>query len=906
MAINTVEKQIVPDTPRSVDNQQLNVYVPFASTTRAGIAKYDTLDFIVNATGKVSLKYTNKALISEADPLTKPSLIKIFDTEFKYTDSENPAYPKAQIELRRDWEANNVFDRAALIKINTADFTQSNGVVSIDWPSDPFTQTSKLGFRFSSNYFQKSGEILSPILPRAHMQSSLNDGYGVVKIDTSVVSGGRYLQYIDGLLSFNEGKLKDYLKNDAGQMWIRPNYAAPPASHIAIDPRDVDKNVAIRKIYWKQDININGQQYLANVEVPTSTTFDEDTMYYRTELLLNKSAVGLSYVENMSIPGAISSHNTTENVHSAEFAKVVAKTSYASDIGTVYETSQTPSTVKQRIANIDSELATVYDEIATIKNTFLGYFNNPNGSPNKESGDAGYVANSDYLAAIFDPTEYDERAYLILGNTDTIWIIEDNVWVDSEITQSPAEVYAGYKASVANIEDTAANIMKSDGLAAYGTSSYWSPIDHSHPLREDLFIFKINTGTAESPVWETRKLTFVSQDGDAFEGEFDNSSNDIEVNIPYVRESEYLHNWNGDFTEGVPTFVPGTSSNSKFVKLWMGTTTELSAQFGGSVPSDVLTIITDDVSEYEGELVDTVGLAAAIASLKSDILDGTSNNVTYLFSPVPGDDFNWTAVDMSDYVPSQIPIDGFSFTGSGQLTFRGFQFITANTSGTDAHNLLPYYSTRRSNGDISIARLGCSTGAYITTEDLLTAVAGPTTRIRQILNHDYGYKVRTSGVNAGALGNIDVGVANLWSYVDAVIADVDTLTANVSDALDRIGGYPDMPSGSGSAGAYIHVKTTDISEALAFNKLAVSHIRGAGGTANTDQVSFDNATGGSKIATIADLSALLNESSRVHFSETSSQTVNTNSLSFWVGTKAEYDAIPAGERLANRLYICKE
>lgn len=81
--MNIFQKAITPDLPRVLEGEQIYVYVPQATSTNAGIASYKNEDFKVND-GVVSLRWPVKSLTQ--GPLANPSLIKVQDSEFEYTN----------------------------------------------------------------------------------------------------------------------------------------------------------------------------------------------------------------------------------------------------------------------------------------------------------------------------------------------------------------------------------------------------------------------------------------------------------------------------------------------------------------------------------------------------------------------------------------------------------------------------------------------------------------------------------------------------------------------------------------------------------------------------------------------------------------------------------------------------
>ena len=852
--LNTVEQQIVPDMPRTVDNEQLSIYVPIATTSKVGISKYNSLDFKVSLAGEVELKHAERNLIKDATPLVEPSYVKLSSDEFSVPAEVNEAYPTASLILRRDWTVNNVFNKAALIKVNTTDFINNAGTVGVAWPSDPFNSGSKLGFNFSGSYFKQSGTTIIPTLPKAHEGLALEDGYGAVKINNGY---GQYLYYdATGILSFNENKL-----NDVDANYIRPNYTVVPSGYLQNDNRDGDKRVAVRKAYWLADTTVGDDLYYCNAEVPSAFAFDKTTMYYRTELVFNKTVVGLGNVDNVSISGTVSSHNTDALAHANLLATKLNITTHNNAI----------SRLNDDIDTLEASLSSLTSEVSAIGNRFLGDITNP---------DAAAEANATYLNRIFDPTNefYGQSTYLRLTNTNTVWRInfDTSTWYDTTVSQFAQDI-EDWKATASSGVS-----LISDGAAAYGTANYWAPIDHVHPLRDDLFKFKLDN--------VARKLYINEQSVD-----FDNIG-DLTLTVPYVPEGKYLHNWNGDFAASVPTFVQGTAENGRYMHLWSGTGAQFATQFAGSAPADVLAIITDDVNEYDGYLVDTTALATALTELKTLIVGNAETNSKYIFSPTVENPFAWTTIDTNSYLTKVLATD-VNIEGE-ILTYKSKPLLLlTETEYTDANVNFAYHRPTDSRPNI-INALGNTRGAYLTYSDLLSTVSDNAV-LKNLVNTDGTYPVEST--SAGAVGKIDTAIANLWTYSKAInTALVNYDIANIKIKADT---YPTMPTGVSSTGLYMLSKATDEAALMTARKFASTDITANSGVITSTSVTFKNKTNETNVVnTVGNLASLLEEASKVHFYEAENSAYNGSSLKFWVGTKAQYEAIVTKD--ATCVYIC--
>lgn len=126
--MNIFQKAITPDMPRVLEGEQIYVYVPQATSTNAGIASYKNEDFKVND-GVVSLRWPAKSFTQ--GPLANPSLIKVQEDEFEYTNTEvNLDYEGSRltsstvdVQLKRDLR--DAYDRPDLVMLDSNYFPRT-------------------------------------------------------------------------------------------------------------------------------------------------------------------------------------------------------------------------------------------------------------------------------------------------------------------------------------------------------------------------------------------------------------------------------------------------------------------------------------------------------------------------------------------------------------------------------------------------------------------------------------------------------------------------------------------------------------------------------------------------------------------------------------------------------------
>lgn len=147
--------KIVPVKPKVLSNEQIYVYVPKASVNTPGISRYDKDQFTV--TGDDSLVKllwpVNSFAAEDVGPIEVPSLIKVLDTEFEYTNVPqtitNAAGEKLtlnNVEVKFKRTDNDVLTRPDFIMLDYTEFKATKNendynVYRIKWPiaSDPTT-----------------------------------------------------------------------------------------------------------------------------------------------------------------------------------------------------------------------------------------------------------------------------------------------------------------------------------------------------------------------------------------------------------------------------------------------------------------------------------------------------------------------------------------------------------------------------------------------------------------------------------------------------------------------------------------------------------------------------------------------------------------------------------------------
>ena len=164
-----VEQRVTPNTPRVIDNQEVKVYVPVASSSQKGVAKYNPTDFFIDSKGSVNLRHPISQQRAFANPLVDPeamanigqpghendnsvSLIKLLDIEFKHLQEGEYGYDPRSIlgvlKLNREQLSQESLEKPSLVMLNSLDFLQivtAEGYTksNIRWPLYPIDDTTK-------------------------------------------------------------------------------------------------------------------------------------------------------------------------------------------------------------------------------------------------------------------------------------------------------------------------------------------------------------------------------------------------------------------------------------------------------------------------------------------------------------------------------------------------------------------------------------------------------------------------------------------------------------------------------------------------------------------------------------------------------------------------------------------
>ena len=928
-----VEQRVTPNTPRVIDNQEVKVYVPVASSSQKGVAKYNPTDFFIDSKGSVNLRHPISQQRAFANPLVDPeamanigqpghendnsvSLIKLLDIEFKHLQEGEYGYDPRSIlgvlKLNREQLSQESLEKPSLVMLNSLDFLQivtAEGYTksNIRWPLYPIDDTTKdivedttrkLSFVMSHVYFDiDANKLLTLNLPIASEPSEVLDaekGFGMVRINNTATSENSWLRFVprasDGLkdLTFNEGLLGEYVSSKLNK--LVPNY--PNSTYIdEYVISDPDDPTGMRKLAYLANFvkegltvvsKVDGKQYSNGAQLPYGEPFDEDTMVQRTLLLLTKEGIGLDKIPNLdpkewevsnpvrTLLNIIQSGTSSSQV--MPFSKKKDASEYDEDIGIEYEQSDNPTTVKQRIANLEAKVG----DLTNISYGFIGYVTVAEGE------DITNYLNTNYPVTT---PGFGDLTHIFVTNTNTLWGWTSTTWVDTNV-----------------------NVIKGDE-----------------------FQYKLNGVT------KTFKITSAdTQAGqEDFVTAFNNTLLQLQLNVPYVREGQYVHNWRGQLPNGVEEFTKGTSTNGLFKKLWFGTSEEYQNEFPSNPDDSVIAFINDDSIQYDGTLVDEGKLENRLDGFTVDLLDGAEATKTYVIAPITvtsglapnSKGWKLEEINLSEFLTLHIPKEGdvTNIIGSGDentgiLRYNAMDFalMSPNANATDPIMGIPYKTIRKTESGLlnptALGREVTRGGAYLTITDLQTSF-GNNTNNKHLFKHliDTEYQVTNypnweSGKPGASVSSfIQSSINKVWDAILTIDTKLTTQSNNYSGIVNKLNKYPDPNLAKGNAGNYL-MSIADADGNLQMTMLNIESIVGKNPLSEEVNInSWVHGTGNNIVQAIPmtgqNFANSFAEASKVKYYN--AKTDSNNNLKFWIGEKADYDLLTAGNAVDNStLYLC--
>lgn len=932
-----VEQRLTPNTPRVIDNQEVKVYTPIARTNQKGIASYDPKDFVIDNQGKVSLKNSLEIQRKNANPLVDAdkmehiteagheydnsvSLLKLLDIEFEHVSEGQYGYdPRSKlgvVKLNRRRLSAESLEKPSLVWLDSKDFYQrfvfdenldlegfKSGILWPKYPLDDTTEdviedtTRKLGFVMDHLYFDfeenKPLKVSYPIASETSELLEKEKGFGLVRIDTRPNGVKPWLKFeprdTDGKkdLVFNEGLMNEYLASNLVK--IVPNYGNKILTKNVTEYDTEDPN-RMRQISYlanfvKPDLSvisrIDGKEYSNGAQLPYGEPYDPDTMVQRTLLLLTKEAIGLDKIPNLDpkawevsdpVRTLINILQTGEaSSDNLPISKKKDAKEYDLDIGTSYELKDDPKTVKERIANLEAKIK----DVSNVSYGFLGYLTIPEGEEVSKYIETYYPVETD---------GYGDLTHLFVTNTNSLWGWTPTGWINTNLDVLKGDEFQYSKNGVVK----SLKVLSQDTLAD----------------QED-FITKFNNEVLE-----------------------------LKINIPYVNEGKYLHNWVGQLKGGVETFNRGTTTNNLYKKLWYGTVEDYNSEFTSGADDSVLAIISGDTLLFNGNPVDEGSLEKRLENFTDQLLSGSE--ISKLYAIKPNDNLSGLSplsggwgleeIDLSNFLTLNIKPGVTNMLGAGDentgiLRYNGMDFglINPNEIATDDNTGITYKTIRETPNLLTATALGRSgerRGAYLILSDLQTNF-GEKTGNQSLFKWltDDQYKVINYPdfvpENPGlvASNSLQTSINKLWN----TIINIDTRIFNQKQATEsltsKIGKYPNPAMGAGNKGNYVLSILPDNSSTMVMTNLS-SLIGEQPLSEQINLMDWKHGTSrvilGGESITSSNLAKNFEEASKVKYvykSEGGSEELLE--LYFWLGTKASYDNLVTTNVVNSQtLYFC--
>lgn len=934
---NIIETVVTPVRPNVVPGQQEQVYIPKATIDTQGIASYNSRDFMVKD-GQVSLLNDIEKQQKNADPLTIPSFVKLLNSEFVYSD-ENSLWPKAGVKLNRDFINNNVFNKRALIQINNLDFNEQNGIVGINWPKTPFTKESLV--KLNSLHFEYSDiSTIKTRLPILGNTGALEDSFNNFGLTKIYNNPNDYL-YLDNdlVLNFNQDRIIKQF-NDVNDKQYQVQYQNPNPSFIANDPLISGNFIAKNRYYgsldgvtitWYSAIYDADEQEITSLPYDGSQVFvkiDNDYVvlqnpFIRVMFEVNQNAVGLGNLLNVNYYDGDITNFTSINTE-------VNKRPLDDTVKTYINTGVTGIFRGQEQQDLDIEntklnLNNLTTIVNNLTNGFLGFLEAPIGEDFKTYIESKFPHNN---------PNYNERTYVILKNTSTIWAINESGWYDTEMTQPDFFAYGPV------------NLPSADGVRSLGSKSNWASDDHIHPLRQDLFRF-VTGGVVNSDGTVTggtaRKLVINFDNiGTPFQVPFANAGGDLQIQMPYVRESQHIHDWNNNFSSpGVPLY---TWDNNMQLKIWTGSQEDLLRDFGTVTPPEgYLAFIDAPIGIFDTPTATQQDVLDAIANLKADILSGTTVNKTYVLKPLSTDGINFEEVNFNNYLKGTYTTNKFVTDELYKiLNFKlnnedvpfivgtnvnaivvGDRLNKTDSNGNQTKSIIGYSQVNE--GVQFVPSLGDSYGRYVTINDLeapgrLSKLGTYQTHssnlplIKALIdgtsldeednlqyNPNYaveGLRIADNIISTVTLDTIERSNKNAndilklhHSNLEELNIDVDLLKLNTDKLLLTL---PTAPL-SGQNNAYV----LTVSNGPTYQWAAKAFVN------KSDTINYTNSTSSNSFTgTVGNINLALQDASMVRYHKGDNYATQANSMKFWIGTQEEYNALsPSVKTLGAMFYI---
>ena len=172
-------------------------------------------------------------------------------------------------------------------------------------------------------------------------------------------------------------------------------------------------------------------------------------------------------------------------------------------------------------------------------------------------------------------------------STETYWAVRYNSsqyeWYDTQQTSD-----------IAGFMEIDASAYRADGVPSAGTSRKWAQSDHRHPSDESRLAKSIYQSTNVGIISNFNNNSASDFNFNLWEEEAGTYLPNRQVNIPYVRKSKALHNWQGNN-------IMFTDSQASEEYYWAGTSSQFESE-KDQIKNNSLIIIDDDEDSGDQEV----------------------------------------------------------------------------------------------------------------------------------------------------------------------------------------------------------------------------------------------------------------------------------------------------------------
>lgn len=548
MKKNIFQIKTKPVAPGILRDERLFVYVPKATSDNAGVASFPTEEFTVDNKGEVNLKWDFKLQIendSINNPIKSISRVKLQDNEFVNTkDLAIVRHPitgqlysnkSSSVKLKRTDQ--NLYNKPGLIMVDNEDFIQDY----VD--SDDSADVGKyVKYKLKENDpFEKATIVRLSQSDFSYGKDSLGNRRATINwafAHDPTTTNGRTNGF--GLVKIR-GSSVDYLKFEN--------------EHLAVDKDKLFETTSIVPLYGGLN---NG--FVRPEQFMTDKGFAKRDNDGRTFLKLTKDAIGLSNVENKAFRDYdyIDFGIKMKNSLNKEFVDSSKWNALFSDWSAPNGT--TVQSILNKLERIDDSV------IQALRSTrgFVGYFDN-----------------IDNLENLYPASEKTYGMLAFVFGTNSYWQISkvDDVYSWKDTHQN------GFVLSMFFENDITQ--MKENGVPSVGNSGKVAQSNHVHPKDST----KLDKTVFDSV--RIRVTSDVGSNSNNFVTDLANGGDKI-INIPYVRTSKTIYNYQGN-----QTFDDSTNKDAYY---WCGSRNDFENEKDSSAPGTFF--IVDD--EYDNSVESVV------------------------------------------------------------------------------------------------------------------------------------------------------------------------------------------------------------------------------------------------------------------------------------------------------------